>query len=234
MQAALEKAAAGRTTITIAHRLSTIRDAHNIVVMSEGTIIEQGTHTELLEKEGAYFKLVTAQNIAAVQELSPEEQAKLDATEEELNRKASAEQLLRKASSKQLRSQSSLGILRKASSNVLNKVSSSQPGPAEDPDDDIQAKLDRSTSQASASSRALQGRMAAEEEKKYSLWTLIRLIASFNKEEWPLMVFALFWAIICGLGNPVQAVFFAKQILVRLHKSPLCARDTCIDVPLGP
>lgn len=63
VQAALDAAAQGRTTITIAHRLSTIRDADNIVVMSEGRIVEQGTHNELLERQSAYYKLVNAQQI---------------------------------------------------------------------------------------------------------------------------------------------------------------------------
>ena len=58
VQSALEAASAGRTTIAIAHRLSTIKDAHNIVVMAEGRIVEQGTHDELVEKGGAYYKLV--------------------------------------------------------------------------------------------------------------------------------------------------------------------------------
>jgi ATP-binding cassette subfamily B (MDR/TAP) protein 1 len=69
VQAALEAASAGRTTIAIAHRLSTIKDADNIVVMSEGRIVEQGTHDELVEKKGAYHNLVTAQNIATVQDV---------------------------------------------------------------------------------------------------------------------------------------------------------------------
>src|SRR5580693_6334414 len=54
----------GRTTITIAHRLSTIKDAACIFVMGEGTIIEHGTHNELLQKEnGAYGRLVRAQRL---------------------------------------------------------------------------------------------------------------------------------------------------------------------------
>lgn len=65
VQAALDRAAQGRTTIVIAHRLSTIKNADNIVVMSQGRIVEQGMHDELLEKKGAYFNLVEAQRIAA-------------------------------------------------------------------------------------------------------------------------------------------------------------------------
>ncbi|KAI5854657.1 ABC transporter [Tricharina praecox] len=68
VQAALDAAAQGRTTIVIAHRLSTIKSAHNIVVMTAGRIVEQGRHDELLEKRGAYFQLVEAQRIAASSE----------------------------------------------------------------------------------------------------------------------------------------------------------------------
>lgn len=68
VQEALDRALKSRTTIVIAHRLSTIRDADKIVVMSRGKIIEQGTHNELLHKQGAYYLLVQAQNIRAAQE----------------------------------------------------------------------------------------------------------------------------------------------------------------------
>ncbi|KGL73136.1 Bile salt export pump [Tinamus guttatus] len=59
VQAALDKAREGRTCIVIAHRLSTIQNSNVIAVMSQGIIVEQGTHDELMAKEGAYYKLVT-------------------------------------------------------------------------------------------------------------------------------------------------------------------------------
>ncbi|KAK6337456.1 hypothetical protein TWF730_002855 [Orbilia blumenaviensis] len=63
VQKALNNVSAGRTMIVIAHRLSTIRDADNIIVMSKGAVIEQGTHNALIEAGGAYSRLVLAQNL---------------------------------------------------------------------------------------------------------------------------------------------------------------------------
>ncbi|KAL6304388.1 P-loop containing nucleoside triphosphate hydrolase protein [Sparassis latifolia] len=64
VQNALDKAAAGRTTITIAHRLSTIKDADRIYVMGDGLVLESGTHNELLQDEnGPYARLVQAQKL---------------------------------------------------------------------------------------------------------------------------------------------------------------------------
>lgn len=57
IQAALDEAMKGRTTLVIAHRLSTIENADSILVMDQGQIVEQGSHTELLAKEGHYAKL---------------------------------------------------------------------------------------------------------------------------------------------------------------------------------
>ncbi|KAG2231879.1 hypothetical protein INT48_006071 [Thamnidium elegans] len=54
----------GRTTITIAHRLSTIKDADLICVVKNGTIIEQGTHWELLKLNGAYSEMVNQQSLS--------------------------------------------------------------------------------------------------------------------------------------------------------------------------
>src|ERR1700730_10349546 len=57
IQEAIGKLIAGRTSIVIAHRLSTIRKASKIMVLDKGEIKELGTHDELMEKEGFYFKL---------------------------------------------------------------------------------------------------------------------------------------------------------------------------------
>ncbi|MRX62821.1 ABC transporter ATP-binding protein [Maribacter luteus] len=61
IQKSLAKLTEGRTTFVIAHRLSTIRKANQILVIENGEIAEQGTHDELIAKEGRYFNLFTYQ-----------------------------------------------------------------------------------------------------------------------------------------------------------------------------
>jgi len=61
VQKALEFLMQSRTTLVIAHRLSTIRKADRIVVISDGVVVEEGTHEELLEREGEYKKLYLLQ-----------------------------------------------------------------------------------------------------------------------------------------------------------------------------
>lgn len=185
VQAALEQASEGRTTIAIAHRLSTIKDADNIVVMSQGKIVEQGTHNELLKKQGAYHMLVTAQVIAAVDN----EEASVPSEEED-----------------------EVELIRKMSSQRESFKTAGGEGFEVDPDDaNIAEKLKRQGTSKSLSSIALQNRKS-EEVKEYSLWTLIRLLASFNKEEWRLMVVGLIFAILAGFGNPAMSLFFSEII----------------------
>jgi subfamily B ATP-binding cassette protein MsbA len=58
---ALEKLMKGKTVIAIAHRLTTIRDANQILVISGGVVAEDGTHAELLQKNGIYAELYRTQ-----------------------------------------------------------------------------------------------------------------------------------------------------------------------------
>jgi len=63
VQAALDAAAKGRTTIAVAHRLSTIQKADMIYVFDQGRIVENGTHNELIARGGRYFELVNLQSL---------------------------------------------------------------------------------------------------------------------------------------------------------------------------
>ena len=65
IQDALNKLAVGRTTFAMAHRLSTLRNADKILVLDHGNVVEFGTHLELLNSRGHYYKLVMAQKKAA-------------------------------------------------------------------------------------------------------------------------------------------------------------------------
>uniref|UniRef100_A0A0M3JP90 ABC transporter n=1 Tax=Anisakis simplex TaxID=6269 RepID=A0A0M3JP90_ANISI len=59
----LDEAQRGRTCLVIAHRLSTIQNAHLIVVLKEGRVVESGTHTQLLARKGLYFRLIQNQKL---------------------------------------------------------------------------------------------------------------------------------------------------------------------------
>ena len=68
MREAIDAVAEDRTLIVIAHRLSTIRDAHTILVMDGGHIVEQGDHETLLAKRGFYYELYNSQFVEPLAE----------------------------------------------------------------------------------------------------------------------------------------------------------------------
>ena len=59
VQDGMDKLMKGRTTFVIAHRLSTVRNSDCIMVLEQGSVIERGTHEELIKKEGRYYQLYT-------------------------------------------------------------------------------------------------------------------------------------------------------------------------------
>jgi len=61
IQNAINAVLAGRTSFIIAHRLSTIKNADRILVLHNGKVVEEGTHTQLLKKKGRYYRLYTNQ-----------------------------------------------------------------------------------------------------------------------------------------------------------------------------
>ncbi|NDK19076.1 MAG: ABC transporter ATP-binding protein, partial [Zetaproteobacteria bacterium] len=65
IQKATKRITQGRTSIIIAHRLATIKKADKIIVLDKGLVVEQGTHKDLLEKQGYYSKLYEIQFIKA-------------------------------------------------------------------------------------------------------------------------------------------------------------------------
>ncbi|CAH2322072.1 multidrug resistance 1-like isoform X1 [Pelobates cultripes] len=78
VQSALDKARAGRTTIVIAHRLSTIRTADVIAGFHNGVVVEQGSHEDLMNKQGVYYSLVMLQNHGRKAEEVDEEESEED------------------------------------------------------------------------------------------------------------------------------------------------------------
>jgi ATP-binding cassette subfamily B (MDR/TAP) protein 1 len=185
VQAALDRAAEGRTTIVIAHRLSTIKTAHNIVVFVNGSIVEQGTHDDLTERDGPYYRLVEAQRINEEKDADA-----LDDSEDE----DSAENM-NKAHIARVKSVAS------GSSAILKEEAEA-----------FEADMRRLDSRKSVSSVVLSKRPTERGNHKYSLWTLIKFIASFNKEEWKYMVIGLCFSILAGGGQPTQAFLYAKAI----------------------
>ena len=90
VQSALNRVSKNKTTLIIAHKLATVMAADNIIVMKDGLIFEQGTHHELLKRDGLYAAMVRAQDLGtkANEEDVQKELRETEEVEETLNRKA--------------------------------------------------------------------------------------------------------------------------------------------------
>ncbi|GJQ78971.1 hypothetical protein Trydic_g133 [Trypoxylus dichotomus] len=83
VQQALDNASKECTTIIIAHRLSTIRDADRIMVLRDGIMVEEGTHDQLMKRQGEYYKLVTTQVSTDITPAIKKELRRIDSASED-------------------------------------------------------------------------------------------------------------------------------------------------------
>ncbi|KAJ5527188.1 ABC multidrug transporter mdr1 [Penicillium frequentans] len=187
VQAAIDRASKGRTTIVIAHRLSTIKTADNIVVLLNGRIAEQGVHDDLIQMDGPYSKLIEAQRIREENTADTLEDHEDDDDTEDIRLKEIVQVHSVNSGSITQRDQGGATALEKDVRRVDSRKSATG---------DIFATGDPDSGQ------------------KYSLWTLIKFIASFNKEEWRWLIVGLIFSCLAGGGQPVQAYLYAKAISV--------------------
>ncbi|KAL6811933.1 P-loop containing nucleoside triphosphate hydrolase protein [Trichoderma sp. SZMC 28015] len=194
VQAALDKAAEGRTTITIAHRLSTIKTADNIVVVVDGKIAEQGTHEELLRAKGEYFKLVEAQKSGKLNDAQHKGKAFVE---------------------KEEAAESGIPI------DIISRIPTSQSGVSEMTT--YNEKLMAIPRQHNLADQSIVSQTEKMTEAGNGLlpWSLIKFTASFNRRELLLMIIGLAFAILAGCGQPSQAVIYSKAINTLALPPPL-------------
>ncbi|KAG8998635.1 GTPase-activating protein, partial [Tulasnella sp. 427] len=184
VQDALDKAAAGRTTITIAHRLSTIRDADQIYVVGAGEIIEHGTHNELLADEnGAYSQLVSAQKLKGRDPASRESEPQGETTAEGSeagNGLMTKEEVEEALNDEKPLARTNTGSGRSLASEIIEKK-----------------KKDG------------WGRFG---DKEYGMPYLFKRMGLINKEDMPLYIGGVVAAIASGMVYPSFGVVFGKAI----------------------
>ncbi|KAK9449450.1 P-loop containing nucleoside triphosphate hydrolase protein [Limtongia smithiae] len=189
VQDALDKASKNRTTIVVAHRLSTIKDADKIVVMKSGIILEQGSHSELIEKRGEYYDLVMAQNVEqdVEKKLEAAEDSEDDSVEQILDEKAREIQDIEEdggsASEEDLKETSKL---------ILSRT-----------------KSGRSISSVVASNRI---GVEEEEEKRYSFGEIAQFLFNLARPEKRINLLAIFFTIIMAAGYPYLSTVYSNSV----------------------
>ncbi|EUC60222.1 multidrug resistance protein [Rhizoctonia solani AG-3 Rhs1AP] len=183
VQNALDKAAAGRTTITIAHRLSTIKDADQIYVMGDGMVLEQGTHKELLRNfDGPYATLVEAQKLR--EEESKEQAAQQSDSDNEATTKASS----------------------------VDPNSEKAGVPVEDMEP-LKRTATGTRSLASEVLSAREKGGTRYGTKDYGFIYLFKRMGLINREAWKLYWVGCCAAIVTGMVYPVMGIVYAKAIV---------------------
>ncbi|XP_042282785.1 bile salt export pump isoform X2 [Thunnus maccoyii] len=186
VQEALDKVRMGRTTISIAHRLSTIRNADVIIGFEHGQAVEKGTHSELLERQGVYFTLVTLQNQGTSNTANG---ADSEAVEEDFDLRVRSFSRgsckSSKRSSVRLRSQSTL-----SNDFVPDAISGS-----------LKVHLDEDITPEN---------ICEDDADGHAEPAPVVRILKYNQPEWPYMLLGSLGAAINGSVNPIYAVLFSQ------------------------
>ncbi|XP_064410147.1 ATP-dependent translocase ABCB1-like [Latimeria chalumnae] len=210
VQAALDKARNGRTTIVIAHRLSTIRTADVIAGFDNGVVVEQGKHAELMAQGGVYYSLVSTENIHESTEGKSEKKklfSEIGGGNEEQPKGAESE--LKEESSTDLDDVDvdvdevittiTRESIRRRSSKRQSKTASS-----------MKKKTDKKK----------KSKKNKNQEKEELPEVPFSRIMALNKREWPYIAAGIFASIIGGAICPCFAILFAKIIGVFSESDP--------------
>ncbi|XP_064023312.1 ATP-binding cassette sub-family B member 5 [Pogoniulus pusillus] len=197
VQAALDKARAGRTTIVIAHRLSTIRTADTIAGFQNGVVVEQGTHSELMLQKGVYYSLVMQQgcsNSTQEDEASEESEDRGAEEYEEDDRNDLVEEL---------------ALEDHFEESVVSGRGS------------VRRRSSRSKSKKGSSRKIFSGKRRKKELEEENLPAVpYSRILALNKPEWLYVLLGVIAAAISGAVHPAFAVIFGKIIGAFQERDP--------------
>ncbi|XP_047542452.1 multidrug resistance protein homolog 49-like [Vanessa atalanta] len=190
VQAALDAASKGRTTLVVSHRLSTIVNASRIVYIEQGAVLEQGTHLELLEKKGAYWQLLqddmTHRSIAASLPESADEDEHGEVVKAESKRKRSVVRRNSSVCSIAHRESFRRDSFVRSSFRLGSMATQAMPAPNVIMEQEEDAK--------------------DEKEINVSTWQLLKL----NSKEWPLLAGGGLASLLIGATMPIFALLFSK------------------------
>ncbi|XP_065102087.2 ATP-dependent translocase ABCB1 [Paramisgurnus dabryanus] len=198
VQAALDKARAGRTTIVIAHRLSTIRSADIIAGFSDGRVVEQGTHRELMAMKGVYYSLVTQQTAGR----PDEDDEGPDANEDDIPIMTSEGETEEESTDTETPEEA---VEIKMENGTLRRSSR------------------RSSGHKKSSSRKRSSRKKNKKDKKKKEKAEeipFKRVLALNKPEWPYLLVGVLASFVGGGVYPCVAILFAKIIGVFAEVDP--------------
>uniref|UniRef100_A0A671LHV1 ATP-binding cassette, sub-family B (MDR/TAP), member 5 n=1 Tax=Sinocyclocheilus anshuiensis TaxID=1608454 RepID=A0A671LHV1_9TELE len=199
VQAALDKARAGRTTIVIAHRLSTIHSADIIAGFSEGKVVEEGTHRELMAKKGVYYSLV-------MQQTSGRPNDDLDANEDDIQAVSEGETGEESSETETpeggMEMQMESGTLRRS----------------------LRRGSERRSSRKKSSSKKKSKKSKKDIKENVPEIPFTKILA-LNKPEWPYLLVGTLGSLVGGAVYPCMAILFAKIIGVFAEVDPEVKRQ---------